>query len=324
LTMPVASSPTIASRPAPLLIGAALLALYLIWGSTYLATKTALTAWPPMLLSGMRFLVAGTVQLAAVRLLGGAAWPGRQDWLRAAAVGGCLLLGGNGGTTFSQQYIPSGLAALMVASVPMFLAVLGWLSGLAPRPNWKVTLGLLLGVAGMYLLATTRSASAPVLHPGHTLLGVGIALGASFVWSAGSLLSKQKPIGGSPFLGVAMQMLCGGAMLLVGGLLRGEAAEFHLAGISWQPWVALAYLVVFGSWIAFSAYIWLLRVVEPALAGTYAFVNPVVAVLLGWAVGGEPLSAAMAGGGALIVLAVMLVVLGGRRPNQVKAAEAEE
>ncbi|MCC3156556.1 EamA family transporter [Hymenobacter sp. 15J16-1T3B] len=312
----VASSP---ARPAPLLIGAALLAIYLIWGSTYLATKTALAAWPPLLLSGMRFLVAGSVQFAAVRLSGGPA-PTRQDWGRAAAVGFCLLLFGNGGTTFSQQYIPSGMAALLVASVPMFLAVLGWLSGISARPNLPVTAGLTLGLGGLYLLASARNA-APVLIPGHPALGVAIVLGASFMWSVGSLVSKQKPVGGSPFLGVGMQMLCGGVFLTLAGLLHGEAAQFHLDGIGWRPWVALVYLVVFGSWIAFSAYIWLLRTVEPALAGTYAFVNPVVAVLLGQAVGGEPLNPQMSGGAALIVLAVMLVVLGGRR--KAPAAEPE-
>lgn len=314
------SSSSPARRPA-LLIGAALLALYLIWGSTYLATKTALTAWPPLLLSATRFLVAGTVQFAAVRLSGGPA-PTRQDWLRAAAVGALLLLCGNGGTTFSQQFIPSGLAALMVASVPMFLAVLGWLSGLAPRPNAAVATGLGLGLGGLYLLASSRPA-APVLLPGHPALGMSIVLLASLMWSVGSLYSKQKPVGGSPFLGVGMQMLCGGFFLLVAGLLHGEGRQFHLGGIGLKPWLAFGYLVVFGSWVAFSAYIWLLRTVEPALAGTYAFVNPVVAVLLGAAVGGEPLSAKMGGGAALIVLAVMLVVLGGRRKAAAVTGPAE-
>ncbi|GAB2963120.1 drug/metabolite exporter YedA [Hymenobacter coalescens] len=315
--MPASSA---AARPSPLLIGAALLAIYLIWGSTYLATKTALAAWPPMLLSAMRFLVAGSVQFAAVRLSGVPA-PSRQDWGRAAVVGFCLLLFGNGGTTFSQQYIPSGQAALMVASVPMFLAVLGWLSGLAPRPTAKVVAGLLLGLAGMYLLASTNGATA-VLKPGHASLGIAAVLLASFMWSVGSLFSKQKPVGGSPFLGVGMQMLCGGTFLLVAGLLRGEAPQFHLSGVGAKQWVALAYLVTFGSWLAFSAYIWLLRVTEPALAGTYAFVNPMVAVLLGWAFGGEALNAQMSGGAVLIVLAVMLVVLGGRRTAAPQPAPA--
>ena len=256
-----------------------------------------------------------------VRLSGGPA-PTRQDWARAALVGFCLLLFGNGGTTFSQQYIPSGLAALMVASVPMFLAVLGWLSGVSARPNVPVIMGLTLGLGGLVLLARSRPAAA-VLIPDHAALGMGIALLASLMWSVGSLLSKQKPVGGSPFLGVGMQMLCGGGFLVLAGLLHGEAPRFHLSGIDWQHWAALSYLVVFGSWIAFSAYIWLLRTVEPALAGTYAFVNPVVAVLLGQAVGGEPLSAAMGGGAVLIVLAVMLVVLGGRRKTAVAAPQPQ-
>ncbi|KAA9333246.1 EamA family transporter [Hymenobacter busanensis] len=307
-------------RPPALLVGGALLSIYLIWGSTYLASKTALTACPPMLLSGMRFLLAGAVQYGVVRLSGAAA-PSRQDWQRAALAGFCLLLCGNGGTTFSQQYIPSGLAALLVASVPMFLALLSWVSGLTPRPTVPVTVGLLLGAVGMYLLASTRI-SGDVLIPGHVPLGIAAVLIASFMWSIGSLLSKQKPVGGSPFLGVGMQMLCGGAFLLLGALVRGEAASFQLANVTLKAGLAFGYLIVFGSWIAFSAYIWLLRMVEPALAGTYAFVNPVVAVLLGWAFAGEELNPQMASGATLIVLAVMLVVLGGRRSRPQPAAEA--
>ncbi|KUG08027.1 EamA family transporter [Solirubrum puertoriconensis] len=316
------SATAVSSRPSAVLVGSALLALYLIWGSTYLATKTALSAWPPFLLSAFRYLLAGGVQYAAIRLSGAAA-PTRQDWLRAAVVGICLPLFGNGGTTFSQQYIPSGLAALMVATVPMFLAVLGWWSGLTPKPTAKVMLGLGLGLGGMYLLASTRSA-APVLIPGHPGIGIAAVLLASLMWSVGSLYSKKNPIGGSPFLGVGMQMICGGFFLLIAGLLHGEAPRFHLSGITPKAWFAFAYLVTFGSWVAFSAYIWLLRVVEPALAGTYAFVNPVVAVLLGWAFAGEALNVQMTGGALLIVLAVMLVVLGGRKTSAPQPAPAGE
>ncbi|MBC6697289.1 EamA family transporter [Hymenobacter puniceus] len=292
------------------LVLVALLALYLIWGSTYLATKVALGAWPPFLLSASRFLLAGSLQYGAVRLSGAAA-PSRQEWGRAAVVGFCLPLFGNGATVFAQQYIPSGTAALLVATVPMFMVLLSWASGLAPRPGSKVLLGLALGLGGLGLLMSQRSAT-PVLLPGHPGIGVAAVLLAAFMWSVGSLYSKQKPIAGSPFLGVGMQMLCGGGFLLVAGLLHGEAAAYNLEAISLEAWGAFAYLVVFGSFVAFSAYIWLLRVVEPALAGTYAFVNPVVAVLLGWAFAGEALNVGMIGGAALIVLAVALVVLGGR------------
>ena len=301
------------AAPARVWVAAALLALYLIWGSTYLATKVALTAWPPLLLSSGRYLLAGGVQYAVMRL-GGAAAPSRQDWLRASVVGFCLLLFGNGGTTFSQQYIPSGLAALMVASVPMFLALMGWASGITPRPTAKVTLGLLLGMGGMYLLASSRTAT-HVLYPGHHLLGVSLVLMAAFMWSVGSLYSKKNPTSGSPFIGVGMQMLCGGVFLGIAGLLHGEAGQVDFQSVSPQAWAAFVYLVTFGSWVAFSAYIWLLRVVEPALAGTYAFVNPAVAVLLGWTFGGEALNLQMGSGAVLIVVAVMLVVLGGRRSS---------
>lgn len=297
--------------PSRSLVFVALLALYLIWGSTYLATKVALGSWPPFLLSATRFLLAGALQYGAMRLSGAAA-PSRQDWGRAAVVGFCLPLFGNGATVFAQQYIPSGTAALLVATVPMLLVLLGWATGLSGRPTSQVLLGLILGLGGLALLMSQRSA-APVLRPGHPGLGVAAVLLASFMWSVGSLYSKKNPIAGSPFLGVGMQMLCGGGFLLVAGLLHGEAAAYHPEAVSLQAWGAFAYLVVFGSFVAFSAYIWLLRVVEPALAGTYAFVNPVVAVLLGWLFAGETLNAGMFGGAALIVTAVALVVLGGRR-----------
>lgn len=299
------------AKPPRSLVLLALLALYLVWGSTYLATKVALGAWPPFLLSATRYLLAGALQYSALRLSGAPA-PTRQDWGRAAVVGLCLPLFGNGGTTFAQQYIPSGLAALLVATVPMFLAVLGWWSGVTARPTPRVALGLLLGVAGLALLVSTRPA-APVLLPGHAAWGVAAVLVAAFMWSVGSLYSKKHPVAGSPFLGVGMQMLCGGGFLLLAGLLHGEAPAFHISGVPLRAWGAFAYLVTFGSFVAFSAYIWLLRVVEPALAGTYAFVNPVVAVLLGWLFLGETLNAQMLGGAALVVAAVALVVLGGRK-----------
>lgn len=300
------------------LILLALLALYLIWGSTYLATKIALGVWPPFLLSAMRYLLAGTLLYGALRL-SGAPTPSRQDWFRASIMGLCLPVFGNGGTTFAQQYIPSGMTALLVASVPMYLALLGWAAGLTARPNAKVLLGLGLGVGGLLLLLKADSA-APVLIPGHALLGIGAVLIGSFMWAVGSLYSREKPVSGSPFVGVGMQMLCGGFYLLIIGLLHGEAASFHIDQVPLKIWGALAYLVFFGSIIALSAYVWLLRVVEPALAGTYAFVNPMVALFLGWLFANETLNTSMLGGAALIVAAVALVVLGGKQTQPRKLA----
>jgi drug/metabolite transporter (DMT)-like permease len=172
--------------------------------------------------------------------------------------------------------------------------------------------GLVFGLGGVYLLASNHGASHVAL-PGREGIGIAMVLTAAVLWAIGSLYSKKKQAAPSPFVAGGMQMICGGLAMLIVGLIRGEANGFELAQVTAKSWGAYVYLVTFGSIVGFTAYIWLLRVVEPALAGTYAFVNPVVAVLLGWAFGGEVLNVNMLGGAALIVLAVMLVVLGGRK-----------
>jgi drug/metabolite transporter (DMT)-like permease len=285
--------------------------VYLVWGSTYLVVKFAVASMPPLLMAGTRYALAGGLLYGFMRWRGEPA-PSLRGWGFAAIIGVCLLGFGNGCTTLGVLYLPSGITALLVATVPMFLAVLGWLSGISPRPTRSVTLGLGAGMAGMYLLAAHLTTAA-VPQPGHAGLGIGLVLLASLMWAVGSLYAKSHQPAPSPFVSGGMQMLCGGAAMLIVGLLRGEAAGFELAQVTVKSWLAYAYLVTFGSIVAFTAYIWLLRAVEPALAGTYAFVNPVVAVLLGWAFAGESLSLEMLGGAALIVVAVVLVILGGRQ-----------
>jgi drug/metabolite transporter (DMT)-like permease len=285
--------------------------VYLVWGSTYLVVKFAVASMPPLLMAGTRYSLAGALLYGFMRWRGQPA-PTLRGWGFALLIGVCLLGFGNGCTTLGVLYLPSGITALLVATVPMFLAVLGWLSGISPRPNFRVTLGLGAGIAGMYLLAAHLT-TASVPQPDHAGLGIGLVLLASLMWSIGSLYAKSHQPASSPFVSGGMQMLCGGAAMLVAGLVRGEATGFELAQVTAKSWLAYGYLVTFGSIVAFTAYIWLLRAVEPALAGTYAFVNPVVAVLLGWAFAGESLSMEMLGGAALIVLAVVLVILGGRR-----------
>ena len=302
------SGPAAPSRAA-LLTAFAL--VYLIWGSTYLVMKFAVASMPPLLMAGTRYGIAGGLLYLFMRLKGEPR-PTLQGWGFAVIIGVCLLGFGNGGTTFGVLYLPSGITALLVATVPMFLAVLGWLSGISPRPTKWVALGLGAGMLGMYLLAAHPTATA-VKQPGHAGLGIAIVLLASLVWSIGSLYAKKHQPVPSPFTSGGMQMLCGGAAMLIVGLMRGEASGFELAQVTTKSWIAYVYLVTFGSIVAFTAYIWLLRVVEPALVGTYAFVNPVVAVLLGWTFAGESLNPQMLGGAALIVVAVVLVLLGGRR-----------
>jgi drug/metabolite transporter (DMT)-like permease len=201
----------------------------------------------------------------------------------------------------------------------MFLALLGWLSGISQRPTALVSLGLIIGLGGVYLLASHPGASHVAL-PGHQGTGIVMVLTAALLWAIGSLYSKKKQAAPSPFVAGGMQMICGGLVMLVVGLIRGEANGFEFSQVTAKSWGAYVYLVTFGSIVGFTAYIWLLRAVEPALAGTYAFVNPVVAVLLGWAFGGEVLNINMLGGAALIVIAVMLVVLGARKPQPIPAA----
>ena len=305
--MPV--SPPAAPSKAALLTAFAL--VYLIWGSTYLVMKFAVASMPPLLMAGTRYGLAGGLLYGFMRWRGEPA-PTLRGWGYGAFIGVCLLGFGNGGTTLGVMYLPSSITALLVATVPMFLAVLGWLSGISARPTKWVALGLAAGMVGMYLLAVHPTA-APVKVPGHQSLGIFVVLLASLVWSVGSLYAKNHQPAVSPFTSGGMQMLCGGVAMLVVGLVRGEADGFTLAQVTTKSWLAYAYLVTFGSIVAFSAYIWLLRAVEPALAGTYAFVNPVVAVLLGWAFAGEVLNPQMLSGAALIVLAVGLVVLGGKK-----------
>lgn len=311
---------TSTTSPTRLSLVLAFAAVYIIWGSTYLGIRFAIDSIPPLLMAGTRYALAGVLLYGFMRLRG-APRPSAQGWLTACIIGVCLLGFGNGGVTLGEQYIPTGMASLLVATVPMFLAVLGWMSGVSQRPTALVALGLVFGLGGVYLLASHPGASHVAL-PGRQGIGITLVLTAALVWAIGSLYSKKKQAAASPFVAGGMQMICGGLVMLVVGLLRGEANGFELAQVTTKSWWAYAYLVSFGSIVGFTAYIWLLRVVEPALAGTYAFVNPVVAVLLGWAFAGEALNVSMLGGAALIVIAVMLVVLGGRKP-QPKSVESE-
>ncbi|WP_324674762.1 drug/metabolite exporter YedA [Hymenobacter sp. GOD-10R] len=292
--------------------------VYVVWGSTYLGIRFAIESMPPLLMASARHLLAGLLLYGFMRARG-APKPTPSGWGSALVIGVCLLTIGNGGVTLGEQYIPSGLAALLAATVPMFLTLFSWLSGMSSRPKLGVMVGLGLGLTGVYLLASTSEAGHVAL-PGHETLGVACVLTAALLWSIGSLYSKKKQPSPSPFVAGSMQMICGGLVMLVAALLHGEASSFTLTTITAKSWVAFGYLVVFGSIMGFSAYIWLLRAVEPTLAGTNAFVNPVVAVLLGWAFADEPLNKQMLGGAALIVVAVVLVVLGGRTKKPQEAA----
>ena len=291
------------ARPPRWRVVTAFAAVYLIWGSTYLAIRIAIETMPPFLMAGIRFLIAGAILYAWTRWRGTPP-PARSHWLAATIVGGLLLLGGNGGVVWAEQHVPSGLTALLIGTVPLWMALLNWLRPGGVKPGNGVIAGLTLGFMGITLLVGPGK-----LAGGHDVdsLGAAVLIIASLSWATGSLYSRRAQLPASPLLATAMEMLAGGALLLIAGLPAGEWTRFEPNALSLRSWVALGYLIVFGALIGFTAYIWLLRVTTPAQASTYAYVNPVVAILLGWAFAGEPLTARTLLAAAIIVAAVVVI-----------------
>lgn len=288
--------------PSMVMLIAAFAAVYLIWGSTYLGIKIAIETLPPLLMAGARFMLAGALVYAWARWRRAAA-PTRSNWIAATIVGGFLLLGGNGLICWAQQYVPSGLTALLVATVPMWMVVLDWAVFRGPRPTLIIIMGLAVGLLGMFVLVNPASF---IGEPIHTVGAITI-LAACILWAVGSLYARRAPLPSSGLLTIGMEMLAGGTLLTLAGLLRGEWSDVNLEAMSWQSAAAFFYLIVFGSLIGFSAYIWLLRTVSPAAVSTYAYVNPVVAVLLGWGLANEPMGLRTIIAAGLIIAAVVLI-----------------
>jgi drug/metabolite transporter (DMT)-like permease len=277
---------------------ASLAAVYIIWGSTYLAMRIAVVGLPPLLMGALRFLTAGAIMLVAARRRG-AAIPSARDWLRVAPVGALLFLGGNGLVALSEQSVSSGGVAVVCATMPLWVGVLG--AAVGERPTLREWLALVIGFVGVMVLMGGPALSGKPLH-------IAFAIGSPILWACGSLLSRRtKDVGGehASLVGPAVQMLTGGAILLVVALATGERMPAHAAASSW---LALGYLIVFGSLIGFTAYAWLLRNARPVVATSYAYVNPVLAVLIGAALYGEPLGWTTAVANVLIVGAVMLAL----------------
>jgi len=291
------------SAPSRALIFAAFAAVYTIWGSTYLAIRFAVEVLPPFLMVGTRFLVAGSILYVWVRL-SGAPRPDLSQWKSAAIIGLLMLVLGNGLVSWAEQKIPSGLAALMVATVPFWMVMLDWMRPRGTAPSSRVVLGLIIGFVGVALL----------FQPWHSaeggkvdLLGAAMLVVATFSWATGSLYSVHAKLPSSPILSMGMEMLSGGFIALLVGMLRGELANIEVSAITVRSLLALTYLILFGSLVGFNAYMWLLRVCAPAWVSTFAFVNPVVAVFLGWAFGGEPLTVRILMAASLIVVSVFFI-----------------
>ena len=283
---------------------AAFAAVYIVWGSTYLAIRIAIETIPPLLQAGARFLVAGTIVLAAARVRG-LAWPRSTEWRTAAIVGVLMLTGGNGGVSWAETRVPSGLAALIVGAVPLFTVAIDALRPGGTRPGRATMLGLLIGFVGVGVLVNPAASDSARIDPA----GAAVLLVACASWSAGGLYSRHAR-GAAPMMGAGANMLAGGVGLVLLGTLTGEVAGFDPARVSASSLAALAYLVVFGSLIGFTAYLFLLHHTTPAKATTYAYVNPVVAILLGWALLDEPLTARVLAAAAIIILAVVMITTG--------------
>jgi drug/metabolite transporter (DMT)-like permease len=291
-----------AAATAPMLgVAIALVTVYVLWGSTYLAMRLAIATIPPFTMAAARHFTAGVLLYAFARLRG-APRPRPEHWRSTAIIGGLLLLLGNGGVVWAEQRVSSGMAALLICSEPMWIVLFAWLRRGGRRPSPRVVAGLLVGMAGLVLQVRPGHGGAAVDR-----IGVAALLIASVSWAAGSLSVQRANLPSSPLLTTAMQMLCGGGLLFAAGALTGEPARFALSRVSTGSALAVLYLIVFGSLIGFTAYTWLLRSASPVLVSTYAYVNPVVAVFLGWAIASEPVTAGMLVGAAVILGGVALI-----------------
>jgi drug/metabolite transporter (DMT)-like permease len=289
-------------RPSRVKLVAAFLAVYVIWGSTYLAIRVAIESIPPFLMAGARFLIAGSLLVAWARWRGNQ-MPTLRELRSAAIVGVLLLMGGNGAVVWSEQRVPSGIVALLVATVPLWMVLLAWGWKGAARPTWRIWTGIGLGLVGVAVLVGPEALGAGRVDA----LGAATVLFGSLSWATGSIYSRTAELPRSPIVATGFEMLAGGLVLTFFGLIVGEGADLRVAMVTGESVGAVAYLVIFGSFLGFTAYIWLLRTVSPASVATYAYVNPVVAVALGWAVVGEPLSGRTIGSAIVVLTAVALI-----------------
>jgi drug/metabolite transporter (DMT)-like permease len=287
--------------------------IYLVWGSTYLGIRVAVESMPPFLMAGMRFAIAGVLLFSFLKMRG-AAWPTLKQWKHQAVIGIFLLLGGNAVVSWAEQRTPSGIASLIIGASPVFMVALDWIRPAGKRPTFGLVAGVGVGIAGIALLLGPDAIPAGYRPP--TLYLVAL-FGSALSWWIGSFYSKHTATGTPLAMGSAMQMVSGSLMMVLTGLLLGEGSAFSLSKITPQSWVAFSYLTIVGSLVAFPVYIWLLEHSTPAKVSTYAYVNPVVAVILGWAILGEPINLRIVLAAAVIIGAVAIITIGqARRPQK--------
>lgn len=277
-------------------------AVYIVWGSTYLAIRFAVDTLPPFLMAGTRFLVSGSILYFWVSMRG-AEKPTLPQWRSAAIVGAALLFLGNGAVSWAEQFVPSGITALIIAVSPVWFLLFDWWHR-GYQPTIGAGAGLVLGTLGVGLLIDPANIiGGQEIHP----LGAAVLVLATMFWAGGSLYSRGSQLPANPFLATAMEMISGGAFCVLAGITGGELSDFDLASITPSSVLSLGYLIAFGSLIGFTAYIWLLRHVQPSIVSTYAYVNPIIAVILGWMIADEELGPRIVLAAVIIVAAVALI-----------------
>lgn len=277
--------------------------IYLVWGSTYLGIRVAVETLPPFLMAGARFIVAGGVLAGWLAATRGFCATARQ-WRDNAIIGTFLLLGGNGLVAWAEQFIPSGLTALLIGSTPLIMVLTEWAWRGGHRPTAITGAGLCLGCAGVAWLAAPWESPA---KGGLDLGGVIAILAACVFWSFGSIYGRRLRQPAEPLTASALQMLCGGVALMLAAFAHGDWAMFSLAAVSTRSGLALVYLILVGSLVGFSTFVWLMKHSTPARVSTYAYVNPLVAVFLGWLILGEPVTARTLAAAAVIVISVAII-----------------
>lgn len=284
---------------------AAFVAVYLVWGSTYLAIRYAVETIPPFLMVGTRFLVSGALLYAWSRWHDGTR-PTKPQWRDAAVAGVLLLCCGNGAVAWAEQRVPSGLAALLVAIVPLWMVIVDWVRPQGVRPRVSVIAGVVVGLIGLDVLIGPTSF---VGNGTVDRLAAVILIVASLAWAAGSVYNRYGERPDSAIMSTGLQMIAGSIGLILAGIITGELGSIHVTHISFASWMGWLYLVTFGSLVGFTAYVYLLRTVSPAKASTYAYVNPVVAVILGWAIAGEPVTERTLAAAAIILGGVAMITI---------------
>jgi drug/metabolite transporter (DMT)-like permease len=301
-------------------IWVALTSVYIIWGSTYLGIRIAIDTIPPFLMAAVRFLIAGAL-LYLFRRWRGDPVPRPREWRSAAVVGLCLIAGGNGAVVWAEQRVPTGLTALMIGMTPLWIVALDWLRPFhrlrgrpgGTRPAMQALLGVLVGFFGVVMLIGLNTLGG--LGGVDPLGALALVLG-TLCWACGSLYNRTARLPQSPFMGTAMEMLAGAGGLLVMSLVAGDWGKLNVAAVSMKSVLAMAYLIVFGSWVAYSAYVWLLRVAPTPLVATYAYVNPMVAIALGSLFVGERITPRELIAAGLILAAVMLTTTARAAPQR--------